>query len=240
MPTAQPHGDEMTFCQEWSLVKREEKRVEAEPLYCRSWRCDVCAPGRKNQLMAEAFAGQPTTFLTLTHIRRPGDNPNLIAKDLARAFQILMKRIKRKLGKTRIPYLAVFEATKQGWPHLHVLLRMPYVEQAWISEQMDQLVGSPIVDIRRITNQKRAAWYVAKYAGKEPHKFGTCKRYWQTQDYDLRGDDADPRQERGTGRWQPENQSVLGLAHQLQAQGWQLQWEKDCLTATWPWPTQPP
>jgi hypothetical protein len=87
---------------------------------------------------------------------------------------------------TALPFLAVFEQTKLGWPHLHIVCRVPWIDQRWLSAQMDKAIGAPIVDIRRIANLQELAGYVAKYIGKDPHHFEGTKRYWKSKDYDLR------------------------------------------------------
>ena len=96
-----------------------------------------------------------------------------------------MKRAKKKYGYKSIPYLCVFEATKRGEPHLHILARCKWMDQRWLSAQMADLIGSPIVYIRRVRSTDHAAHYVTKYIGKEPGHFDSCKRYWRTQDYEL-------------------------------------------------------
>lgn len=88
------------------------------------------------------------------------------------------------LGKEkRIEFLAVFEATKLGWPHLHILCRSKWIDYHWLSDQMRKRLNSPMVNVQRITNPAKAAGYVAKYCGKAPHKFGDCKRYWKSKNY---------------------------------------------------------
>lgn len=90
-----------------------------------------------------------------------------------------------------VAYLCVFEAHKSGEPHLHILFRGRYIPQDWLSEQCAELLNSPRCDIRKVHNQKQAAWYVSKYVGKAPHKFGTNKRYWHTTNYELHSPDED-------------------------------------------------
>lgn len=97
----------------------------------------------------------------------------------------MFKRAMRRWKGTKLAYLAVFEETKRGEPHLHILMRAPYIPQKWISDRMAELIEAPIVDIRRVSSPKAVASYVAKYVAKGPKSFGTLKRYWQTQDYDL-------------------------------------------------------
>ena len=114
------------------------------------------------------------------------ENPNHAARGLSRALRCLVKRTRRKYKLTAFPYFVVFEKTKRGWPHLHVLTRVRWIDQAWLSAQLVDLINAPVVDIRRITDSRMMASYIAKYLGKQPHRFGTCKRYWSTRDWDLR------------------------------------------------------
>lgn len=173
------------FCREWTLVKQTSTEVEGTPLKCRSWQCEYCNPDRKSQLIAQGISGRPNKFLTLT------TNPSQYscaaerAQMLVRAFRLLRLRIMRKYGWKKLPFLAVIEKTKLGEPHLHVLLRCPYIDQQFISDTMRELMGAPIVDIRAINGEDQVAGYVAKYVGKDPHKFPGTKRYWCSQDYSL-------------------------------------------------------
>jgi hypothetical protein len=93
--------------------------------------------------------------------------------------------LERKRPSQRLEFLAIFEATQNGWPHLHILLRSGYIEQAWLSSQMARLADSPIVDIRLVHSRKGAARYVAKYTAKGPGKFGTLKRYWTSLAWEI-------------------------------------------------------
>lgn len=129
--------------------------------------------------------GRPNSFLTLTSRRDHKKTPNDAARELARAWRLLRLRILRKLNISKLPFLAVFERTKLGWPHLHIIMRAPYISQTWISVQMRDLTGSFIVDIRRIDGQRGAIGYVTKYVGKDAHRFGSAKRYWESQDYQI-------------------------------------------------------
>lgn len=97
--------------------------------------------------------------------------------------RIAMREDKR--GREVSGYLWVLEAHKSGWPHMHILWRGRYVPQQWLSEQLAELLGSPVCDIRRVKDRAAYAAYVAAYCGKEPHRFGTTKRYSQTRNYQL-------------------------------------------------------
>ena len=173
------------FCREASLVKYDARVTVATPLYCRSWGCDECQPARKRQLVALAASGRPTSFITLTVNPASGGSSRARARRLVDAWRVVVRRAKKKYGYRSIPYLAVFEATKAGEPHLHILARVRWIDQRWLSAQMRTLIDAPIVDIRRVKGKRMISSYIAKYVGKEPGKFGTCKRYWRTRDYQV-------------------------------------------------------
>lgn len=176
----------MAYCNECVAVKDETVAKTAVSLACRSWHCDQCAPKRKKQLIAEAMGGAPCTFLTLTFRVRAGITPDEAAPMLSRAWRIIRKRLMRKYHWKRLPFLAVMEKTKRGWPHIHLLLRSRFIPWKLLSKWMAELCDSPNVLIEKIDNKKRAAGYCAKYCSKAAEKFPTAKRYWQSQDYDLR------------------------------------------------------
>lgn len=136
--------------------------------------------------MAEVLSGSPTVFLTLTMRRVDGETAQVAAARLIDAWRRVRREhmVRHKLKK--LPFYAVVEATKLGWPHLHIMLRNAWLDQRWLSARMDAMIQSPVVDIRKIDNRGRAAGYVSKYAAKASHKFGTCKRYWCSRDYKLK------------------------------------------------------
>jgi hypothetical protein len=79
--------------------------------------------------------------------------------------------------------MAFNERTKAGEPHLHILLRAPFIPQDWIAEAMAELSGSPVCWIEAIANTRSAIRYVTKYVTKEPAQFGTGKRYWLSRNW---------------------------------------------------------
>ena len=174
----------MVLCREWTKVKHQRGIAVAEPLKCRCWSCDYCYPIRLRQLKGLARAGLPDTFLTLTVNPAYGLTPDERARGLAKAWRLIRKRAMRRYGYKAIPFLAVFEKTKRGEPHLHILMRVKWLDQRWVSKVMEALIGAPIVDIRRIQSVRKAAAYIAKYVGKDPSAFEGCKRYWRSQDWE--------------------------------------------------------
>ena len=176
----------MAYCGECLAVKSADRIRTAVTLRCRSWTCDECSSLRHRQLVAEGIGGSPRIFLTLTSRRTADQTADQAAKVLSRAWRILRLRIMRRYGWTKLPFICVFEATKLGWPHLHILARCGFIDARWISEQMAGINNSPIIKIVLLKSASQAASYAAKYCGKDTHRFGKSKRYWQSQDYDLR------------------------------------------------------
>ncbi len=177
------------LCQSHTLVKNEKDSITFYPLRCRCWHCPECHGARTARLIAEAKQGQPNIFITLTSRRRPNWTPDYAARRLASAFRIIRAEYLRAHGKSSFPFLCVFEKTKRGWPHLHIVGRCNWLSQKWLSKRMRELTNSPIVDVRRIENLTKIAHYITKYIGKDPNKFAGTKRYWRSQDY------LDPRPE---------------------------------------------
>ncbi len=171
------------LCSEYSLVKSEKHLQTVIPLRCRCWHCDECRPLRTAQLIAKAKAGSPTLFITLTSKRRPGLTADEAAVQIAHAWRTIRAEYLRKHGKGSLPFLAVFEATKRGWPHIHIVACCEWLSQKWLSERMAALASSPIVDVRRVHNQSKIAAYISKYIGKNPHRFKGVKRYWASRDF---------------------------------------------------------
>jgi len=191
----------VTICREWSLVKSTETERRAHLLHCRSWSCPLCAPDRRRQLMAAAAGGDPKSFLTLTVNPSTGTSPEDRRSALGKAFGHLIKRLRRDHPDDEIEYLAVVEATEAGEPHLHVLLRAPFIPQAEISRDMDELIGAPVVDIRRVKSLREVVRYVAKYIAKEPARFGTSKRYWSSRGYELVKFERKAKKQDGPSPW---------------------------------------
>jgi hypothetical protein len=123
--------------------------------------------------------------LTLTINPRVKENAAERLALLAHSWRVIVKRLRRSHPGEAIEYLAIVEETKAGEPHLHILLRSPYLAQSMLSEAMDELAESPIVDIRKVRSVHGVVSYVAKYIAKAPAQFGRSKRYWSSRNYEL-------------------------------------------------------
>jgi hypothetical protein len=137
-------------------------------------------------LKALAASGEPDMFITLTVNPDQGESPEERARMLVEAWRKARRAAIRRYQLDGLPFLAVFEKTKRGEPHLHILARSSYIPQKWLSDFMAAEINSPIVDIRRIKGQKQAVNYVTKYVGKAPFHFDGVKRYWRSQDYERK------------------------------------------------------
>lgn len=214
----------MAYCNEHTIVKGNADVQVAVSLKCRAWTCPNCFDTRKKQLIAEAAGGRPTTFLTLTTRRSDKIDPDRAAMRLSKAWRLCRLRIIRFYGLSELPFLAVVEATKAGWPHLHILMRAPYIDWEMISEWMWELCDGAQINIQRIDKHRKMTAYVAKYCGKCSHRYKHTKRYWQSQDYDLR-EDEDPRQKPLPGDgWEIWNKHIRTLADGWHQVGWHVEW----------------
>lgn len=222
------------FCRQWTLIKTCSAGKRLTPLKCRSWGCEYCAPWRQKQLWGQAMSGNPTTFITLTVNPAIFSSPAERARELVRAWRLTRAAMKRRWKLTRIPFLAVFEKTQRGEPHLHILARLPFMAQAWLSAQMQRLIGAPVVDIRRVRNVRDVARYVSKYVSKEPQMWEGCKRYWSSLDWRVR---KRPRAERSLGTfvmWDRAPHHISTMIGMLYRYGWDLHCEGDAAYMTPP------
>lgn len=207
------------YCSTSLLEEAGPKVKHVVALFCRTWRCPHCSKLRKSQLIAEAIGGQPNTLITLTYKVNDKTTPELAAVELAHAWRRVRRKLTNINPEQTIPFLAVFERTKQGWPHLHILARSRWIDQKWLSNQMDHEIGSPIVYIQRIDNAGRVSGYVAKYIGKDPHRFGNTKRYWSSRGYDLR----EPYVKRDTSAYVFRQTTLYAWALLQRTTGWFVQ-----------------
>lgn len=171
------------MCGKQTLVKRQRDLATVFPLRCRSWSCPTCAPRRRKQLIRIAKTGSPTRFITLTVNPEWGEGAEHRGQNLAKAWRDIVREYRRIYPGREAEYLVVLELTKRGEPHLHILWRGGFMPQKWLSGQMRQRIGAPVVDVRSVRGEKEVAQYVAKYISKRNIKLGSMKRYWRSSHY---------------------------------------------------------
>lgn len=121
-----------------------------------------------------------------------------------------------------LPFIAVIEKHKSGWPHLHVLLRSKWLDHDWLRQQMLDLIDSPVVGIERIWRKSQLAGYCSKYCSSATEKFERAKRYWKSRDYEQRKDVLAGKHNKRPGEWEIRKSSVLLLGEQLARQGYAI------------------
>lgn len=221
------------LCSQLILSKPGDTFEDVKPLPCNRWSCPYCGPKRRAKLKRLAVSGNPNRLLTLTVNPKLGADPTERRAMLHHAWRKLIRRILRHHKWPALHYMAFVERTQKGEPHLHILLRCGFISQKWLSRQMHDLIGAPIVDIRQIHNVAHAARYVAKYVTKAPAQFGTMKRYWQSRDYsEDKGEPYDkPVFDKTTTSiirvaWADEAQSRISQGYTVEtlAEGWFRWW----------------
>lgn len=126
----------------------------------------------------------------LRQFKKPPEDRWLLITEEGYQYQELQSyQITRPIKANRIQkihYMAFAEETEAKEPHLHILLRTHYIPQRWISQQMDELLQSPIVWVERIKSAGSAIAYVTKYVTKAPAQFGKSRRYWCSKFYQVK------------------------------------------------------
>lgn len=213
------------LCSEHISINRSAVEGAVSVLRCKRWNCEICQPYNRRRVIAAASRGKPGLFLTLTSRVRDDITPDEAARALKEAWVTLRRRIHVRYGIKNLPFLVVFERTKRGWPHLHMMIRAKWLDQRWLSEQMSDLIDSPQVFIEKIDAGRGCAKYVAKYLGKDPHAFAGCKRWWRSHNYEQVPPDDRPAITFGE-RWQTERRSIGAQRDLLTSIGFEIHDER--------------
>lgn len=150
---------------------------------CSRWDCPHCGSRHTSRLRCRMEQLTPNRFLTLTW--SPTTSP--CAADAWKPFSIainrLMKRLRRHNPTQPIGYCLVWETTKAGYPHAHILMSSPFIPQKVIRRHWKQLTGASIVDIRRIRSPRGVTTYLAKYLTKANTVPSGMKHYRSSRHY---------------------------------------------------------
>lgn len=159
------------------------------PIRCGRWTCGTCAARKVRMWQSRAVRGRPERMITLTVQHRDDRNAYDALALAKRALPKLISAIRRKYP--RIEYLAAWQITHRGTPHVHMMTRGSYIPQRWLSARWRALTGSPIVDIRRIHTAAQTAKYVTRYMLRDVAKSAwlfehrriiTMSRHWLSED----------------------------------------------------------
>lgn len=173
------------LCSEAVKVNSNQIGGQAVTLKCKRWTCPLCRPDNRRRVIAAVKRGEPDKFMTLTMKHSLWETPDQCAQAMRDAFAKLIRKIRKRWPSKRTEYFRVFEAHKTGWPHLHILMRAPYIPQAWLKSEWEQLTGAFKVDIRVVKTKDQAAYYIAKYVGKDLHRFAGVTRYFKSREYEV-------------------------------------------------------
>jgi hypothetical protein len=145
-------------------IKGKLGRIGYKCLFCGSYRCNGCRPGKLKRLrariseIAEQNKLRRFATLTLDPSRIPtSERSDRYIRECWRKMRVVLAR---RYGNS-LPFVAVLEFQKSGIAHLHVLFGV-YIPQAWLSEAWQSIGGGRIVDIRHV-EVHRVAGYVAAY-----------------------------------------------------------------------------
>jgi len=225
-------------CGQLSLVAdTSDGRRLAMPIPCRRWDCERCAPRMRKKLRRRLINGEPTALVTLT-LRRPEPGGQTAAFHAASiAVHALVKRIRRAYPLPRFEYALIWERTKKGTPHAHLLIRGPYIPQRWLSRAWSELTGAQIVDIRRVQSRAQVANYVTKYLSKGPQAPPYCKRWRTTRLYSAAEPKVRLRDVLEFGTLYFSCASTESLVDAARLAGAEPQ---NLMGNVWLWPTAPP
>jgi len=215
------------FCGDHSLVNHSEELSVAVTAFCNCWTCPNCVERRQTKLIAQAIAGKPNRFLTLTANPAYGEGPSDRLKALAKSWRLFVQTYRRRSGGATLEYLATVEETKAGEPHLHILIRSKSIPHALISAWMQEHMDSPIVYIEAIKKARNAARYVAKYASKKPAQFDTSKRYWQSSNYVIPDPEREAMKIRLPGKFQFDSRPVAHVSFWWETAGATILYEDE-------------
>lgn len=210
-----------------TIVAEAPLHRRAFPAPCNRWECPECGEYKKSVLYHRLRGHKGQRFMTLTCNPARYATPNEAYRSMSLSFTSLVKRVRRKYPAKRFEYVMVWEQTRKGWPHLHVLVSGPWIEQAWLSRQWDDLTGAAIVDIRYVRSGVKTASYLSKYLTKELRAPRGHHRWRKSFDYFP--DDTPPPQAHQPSEfsWRYTRLTLAELDYEWRLQQWHTSMEPD-------------
>lgn len=215
-------------CGTWCATNTLEDGTHvAVPISCRSWDCVDCAKKNKRRLLRRLHYAKPNLFATLTTSERTATTPEEAFARANAALPILFKRWRRARPGVRLDYFLVWERTKRGWPHIHLLLVGAAVPKRWLSRQWLELTGCYIVDLQPLGSIAHAAGYLTKYLTKDPQVPAGFRRWRRTAGFFNTAAEPPPFRLPTTGQWKIQPGSVRSQALIWFNDGLAINFERD-------------
>lgn len=173
-------------CARWTVSQPREDGEIVVPLRCKCWHCQDCHEINRRLVLRRLRDAEVSHLITLTCSRKAFSAPYQAFRHLSAAVPNLVKRLRRQFPAVTFQYLLVWETTRAGWPHAHLLARTSYLPQRALSRHWRELTGAPVVDIRRVSSASGATSYVAKYLTKTLSappglkRLRTSRQFWAT------------------------------------------------------------
>lgn len=182
----------MALCTDRTVVNANPNEGRAHALKCKRWSCETCNPDCRRKVIGCAKEGHPNVFMTLTCVHGKYETPDAAARDMKRGLVLLRRKLERAHGIKKLPFIVVFEKHKDGFPHMHLLCRMPYVHWTKLRKYWEEITGAYQVDVRFIRKKTQVLFYVTKYIGKDLAAFQGCKRWWRSHNYSEGKEEREP------------------------------------------------
>ena len=154
------------YCGQGAIIgcSPDRSHVVLIPVRCHSWDCPRCGPRKRAAYIKVLASGKPQRELTLTAPAEPNTDPREIAIRMKKAWSVLVKRIRTAYGL--FEYALVWELTKKGTPHAHILFRGSYISKRWLSQQWVSLGFGPVVFIQSVKDSGLHSAHACKYLSK--------------------------------------------------------------------------
>ncbi len=155
------------YCGKGAIIgcSPDRSHVVIIPMRCKSWDCPHCGPRKRLEWIHKFMNANPDREITLTCPKDKWPDPQDAAWHMKKAFVKLVQRIRRKYGP--FEYGLVWELTKAGTPHLHILSRGSYIPQKWLKLQWQDLGIGFIIHISSVKNAGLHAAHLCKYLAKD-------------------------------------------------------------------------
>lgn len=150
-------------------------------IVCKTWACPYCGPIKRAELAARIKAAKPNRFVTLTAAPNQDETPRKVFDRTRRQISELAK-VYRREGR-EFEFCRVLETHQSGYPHYHLIVRSPWLDQRELSYRWCCLTESYIVDVRKLSNDNKGVNYVMKYLGKQESTAFTQRRVSYTRNF---------------------------------------------------------